>query len=71
MEWLGAPLAGTPCEGYTAGMLEGAPRQGKVKCGICDRSADAPRFRGKTGDTCVGYEVYDGNKLTGVLKCPP
>ena len=45
-------------------------RNGKLRCSVCDPSKTAPKFHGKTGDICIGFEVTTGDKLTGELKCP-
>jgi len=70
IQFLGG-TTGEACQGYIAGMTASdPPKTGNVKCSICDRSKTAPKFHGKTGDTCVGLELNTGVKLTGKLKCP-
>ena len=58
------------CHGYHSGQVEGdPPTEGHYRCSICDNAKTAPRFHGKTGDPCTGFESTTGDKLTGTLDC--
>ena len=60
-----------PCRGYLTGQVEGDTlTEGKYRCTVCDWAKTAPKYRGKTGDPCTGYETTEGELLTGVMKCP-
>jgi hypothetical protein len=60
-----------PCRGYVTGQVEGDPqKEGHYRCTVCDWATTAPKFHGKTGDACTGFESTTGARSTGVLECP-
>jgi hypothetical protein len=64
-------IAGAACTGWVSGMKDTeAPREGSYRCNVCDGTTTAPKFRGNTGDICIGHEVHTGEKLSGTLQCP-
>ena len=61
---------GAACSGYRSGMTASDPKlDGTYTCSLCDPKPTNPKFYGKTGDQCVGYSRYTGQKVTGALRC--
>ena len=63
-------IHGASCSGYRSGMTASDPKlDGTYTCSLCDTKLTNPKFYGKTGDQCVGYSRYTGQKVTGALRC--
>ena len=62
-------VEGSACRGYVAGQVEGDEQQeGTYECDRCDWARTAPKFHGKNGDICEGFERRTGTKLSGRMR---